>query len=95
MNRILLLIIGLQSFAISAKDLPVENDFQTNGNTTQAQAAAAIVKSQGYRCDSLSSFVIGSASTFGGGVKYTLYCNGYEYGYGIIDKGGRYVVTTE
>lgn len=40
MNRILLLIIGLQSFAITAKNLPVENDFQTNGNTTKAQAAA-------------------------------------------------------
>lgn len=96
MSRVIaLLSTAIVAFQVSAKEIPIESDFQTNGERSQAQSAAVIVKASGYRCDSISAFTIGSQSMFGGGVKYTIYCNGYQYGYSIVDKGGRPEVTVE
>lgn len=96
MSRLLVFLsAAIVAFPVSAKDIPIESDFQTNGERSQAQAAAIIVKGYGYRCDSIAAFTISPQSMFGGGVKYTIYCNGYQYGYSIVDKGGRPEVTVE
>lgn len=96
MGRLLVFLsAAIVALPVSAKDIPIESDFQTNGERSQAQAAALIVKGYGYRCDSIAAFTISPQSMFGGGVKYTIYCNGYQYGYSIVDKGGRPEVTVE
>lgn len=94
-SLILIITATIVALPVSAKDIPIESDFKTNGEQSQAQAAASIVKASGYRCDSIAAFTISPQSMFGGGVKYTIYCNGYQYGYSIVDKGGRPEVTVE
>jgi hypothetical protein len=59
-----------------------------------APALQAAIKAYGYRCDKvdLDSIVPFSWSGKRG---YHIYCNEYQYGYEVEDKGGKIVVTVK
>lgn len=54
----------------------------------QIDAAVAIVRQHGYRCDSVTGML-----PFVFSVRFTLICNDHRYKYELADKGGNWVVT--
>lgn len=56
-------------------------------NHTQAKALGAMVKANGYRCNSISSVY-----PFVRSKGYTVYCNNYQYNYEIRDMGGNWEI---
>jgi len=55
---------------------------------TLANDASGMIRTRGYRCDTISSI-----SIWFSGKGYTVKCNGYRYHYEIEDKGGRWTVS--
>lgn len=84
--------ITLASFStVAATKVPYDNSaIVKKERKPKAQAAAAIVKIYGYRCDTISAF---QPMVFSDG--YTISCNRFRYTYELEDKGGRWVVTVD
>uniref|UniRef100_UPI003B52A48A hypothetical protein n=1 Tax=Roseovarius indicus TaxID=540747 RepID=UPI003B52A48A len=80
--------------AATARAAPLEedavysNDWSPSYAQTLADEATAVIRSSGYRCDSVSSI---RAWVFSPG--FDVYCNGYRYGYELKDRGGRWTAT--
>lgn len=78
-------------YAETLKSTPKEPGASiVNMSSVKIDTVAAIVRSRGYTCDSISSAL---PFIMGGG--YYLYCNRYRYSYEIADKGGNWVVTVK
>lgn len=93
MKAIPIIILGITMFLVaessSANSVRIETRDAVYQSLTeeQAQAAARIVRLNGYSCNSISKFkpLIMSRG-------YHIICNGWRYSYEIRDVGGRFVV---
>ena len=68
----------------------IESDAQIYKDVThkQARALAGLIMIYGYRCDSISA-----VTPFAFSRGFHVYCNRWNYGYEVADKGGNWVVT--
>lgn len=81
--KLAILLALAVSFTATAANVPISNEVDRNAREA-AQAAAALVRSVGYRCDSIDFFM---RSSWDG--DFHLTCNGNRYSYVLKDVGGR------
>lgn len=78
------------SVAANAPATPIEDPNKLDFPVDVANALAALVRLNGYRCDSISA-----ARKFLSGRGFVLNCNNWSYKYEIEDKGGRWIVSVQ